>query len=58
MMAFKRELVLISVRQNKKQSRTVKSSTLLLVGAPDVNYPNTVVPIKDGFGFIIYLKNA
>ena len=33
-MTFRRELVLTSARLNKKQSRTVKSSTLLLVGDP------------------------
>ena len=28
-----------------------------LLGEVDVNYPNTVFPVKDGFGFVIRLKN-
>ena len=27
------------------------------IGEVDVNYPNTVFPVKDGFGFVIRLKN-
>ncbi len=27
------------------------------LGEVDVNYPNTVFPVKDGFGFVIWLKN-
>ena len=27
------------------------------LGEVDVNYPNTVFPVKDGFGFVIRLKN-
>ena len=28
-----------------------------ICGEVDVNYPNTVFPLKDGFGFVIRLKN-
>ncbi len=27
------------------------------IGGPNVNYPNTIVPIEVGFGFVIWLEN-
>ena len=43
--------------QKKSQQNHFTGSVETALGEVDVNYPNTVFPVKDGFGFVIRLKN-